>query len=156
MSSPAEKVLGVVQVDSKVGLGFERLRLLVTSSRIIFARVGKRGTGNAAATPFLGKLGAGFEDLFKGGKESKSRKELERSTPEEVLASDPNNFAVSYGEVIVAEVEETLGPTKLVFLTDKDKLEFSTTVKVDNLLGWLEPNLTGKLKTRRLASSKKN
>ena len=78
MSGPSEEVLGELWVSTQLKFGSERIRLLVTSSRIVFDHGGKRGPGAVVGTSILGKLSTGLESLFKSGGESRKKKRMEK------------------------------------------------------------------------------
>ena len=51
----AESVLGEISVSVKREIGFEKLKLYVTSKRIIVAHGSKKGRGALALRPLLGR-----------------------------------------------------------------------------------------------------
>jgi hypothetical protein len=131
-------VLGEIHVVAKLEMGSERLILFPTDARIIVARVGKRGTGEMAGIGIFGRLSGVLENLFKGGRESLSKRNLSSLSPGEILASHPDNFAISYSEVVRVDVHRETLTTRMTILTNRDKLEFSTGAsldKVENALG---------------------
>jgi len=151
MTESPETIMGKIPVSARLTVGSELLTLFFTSNRIIAARVGKRGLGEQAPS-LLGKLAATFEDLFKGGKESVAKRGLKSITPDEILASGKENFAMLYEDVVSVEVEQTFDLTKMIMLTKEDKFEFSTKSEFEKVLGLLERTLSSKLSVRRLAS----
>ncbi len=142
--------MGEIPVTTKLTLGAERLRLFLTSERIIVGRVGKRGAGEVATTSLLGRFGTAFEELFQGGRESFKTRKGKQQSPDELLRLDRDNFAINYGQI----VSVTLGPerygTSIMMLTADDKYDFSTPLGLDRVLGFLEPNLGSRLKVQRI------
>jgi hypothetical protein len=145
LSGESEVVLGELQVITRLAMGSERLRLLLTSRRIIIAHVGKRGAGAVTATSLLGRLSVALEDLFKRGRESLSIRKAEAMSPEEVIAADEDNFAISLEDIVNAKLEETPNWTRLTVLTKNEKLEFLTSLKLTWVVGLLEGALGPKL-----------
>src|SRR5712692_4704894 len=104
MTDSSETVIGEVPVIMRLNVGSERLSLLFTSSRIIVARVGKRGAGGTASLPLWAMLSGGIEGLFKWRKEKAKKKAATALTPERILASDKDNFPVPYEEIVSVEL----------------------------------------------------
>jgi len=130
-------------------LGSERLRLLVTSTRLVVDHVGKRGAGAVAGSGILGRLSAAFEDLFRSGGESAKRRGIEKKTPEEVLRAHRDNFAIGYAEVISVTVLQTSTMNEITILTGEGKYEFSTRIRFDNIVALFEKTLESKLTAER-------
>ncbi len=145
MSERSEEVSGVIPALVKLALGSERLNLYVTNQRIIVAHVGKRGAGAAAASTLLGRLSGAFEDLFKSGKESLGRQKLKRLSPNEILASDKENFAIGYADVVTVQITHIPGLTTMTMLTKDDKFEFYTQFKFDIVVASLVGTLGDKV-----------
>src|SRR6266516_4200919 len=145
MSGSSEVVLGEIHVVARLEMGSEKLILFPTDSRIIVARVGKRGAGEMAGVGMLGRLSGVLENLFKGGRESLSRQGLSSRSPREILASHRDNFALSYGEIVRIEVHKETLTTRIMILTDRDKLEFYTGVSLDKIENVLGKNLSSKM-----------
>ncbi len=152
MSEESEKILGEIPVISRLSLGSERLTLFPTTTRIIVAHVGKRGTGAPAMASFFGRLSGGIEDLFRSGKESLGKRRMESLTPKEILGLDKDNFAIGYEEIVRVEVEETLALASLTILTKDEKYKFSTRAGFERVVGLLEGILGPKLVCSRLPS----
>ncbi len=89
-------------MSTRLQYGSERIRLLVTSSRIIVDHGGKRGPGAVAGTTILGQLSSGLEGLFKSGGDSRKKKKMEKLGPSQVLRAHKDNFAIGYGQVRVS------------------------------------------------------
>ena len=149
MSDSSEVLLGELPVNARLMLGSERLRLLVTNTRLVVDHMGKRGAGAVAGSGILGKLSAGFEDLFRSGGESAKRRGVEKKTPDEVLRAHRDNFAISYGEVINVSVVQTSALNQITILTGEGKYEFSTRTRFDNIVALFEETLANKLTTHR-------
>jgi hypothetical protein len=64
LSGGQETILGEIPVFARLSIGTERLRLLVTGSRLIIAHDGKRGTGALGVTSLFGRLSGVVEDLL--------------------------------------------------------------------------------------------
>jgi hypothetical protein len=144
-SSSSEAVLGEIHVVAKLEMGSERLILFPTDTRIIVARVGKRGTGEIAGIGMFGRLSGVLEDLFKGGRESLSNRSLGSLNPGKILASHRDNFAISYDEVVRVDVRRESLTTRITILTNQDKLELSTGASLDKIEKVLGKSLGNKL-----------
>ncbi len=144
-SGSSETVLGEIHVVAKLEMGSERLILFPTDVRIIVARVGKRGTGQMAGVGMLGRLSGALEDLFKGGRESVSKRNLSSLSPREILASHRDNFAISYSEVVRVDVRRETLTTRITILTNRDKLELSTGDSLDKIKNALGKTLGSKM-----------
>ena len=153
--SGSEDVLGEIPVLSRLELSSERLRIFVTSSRLIVAHVGKRGTGSGAlgGSMLFGGLGSGVDSVLRGGKEAISLRHLDSMGPEKILAHDKENFAIPYGEVVQLEVIEDPHFTGLILVTVDDKFEFFADKKIDQVLELLQPKLSSKIKIIRTGAS---
>ena len=144
-------MLGEIPVTARLDLGSERLTIVLTTTRIIAARIGKRGAGALAATSFFGSLSGALEDLLKSGKESLSQRKLDKLSPRELLASHKDNFAIGLDEVVKVEVEETAGLVSLIILTRNEKLELSTRSRFESVTDLLGSALGPKVVARRLS-----
>jgi len=145
MLDRSEAVLGEIPVSAKLALGSERLRLFVTSTRIIVARVGKRGAGAVAATSLFGRLSGALEDFFKSGRESLGARGMEGLAPDEILASNKDNFYIRHGDVVSVNVVK-MGPRSwLTLVTVSEKLEFLTSQEFLKVVELLETILGGKV-----------
>ena len=160
MSGSVESVLGEIHVVAKLEMGSEKLILFPTDSRIIVARVGKRGAGEMAGVGMFGRLSGVLENLFKGSRESLSGHGLSSLSPTQILASHRDNFALSHAEIVRIEVRKELFTTQIMIITDRDKLEFYTGVSLDKIENALGKNLRSKMivtvaetKTRRATGS---
>lgn len=145
MGESQEVILGRIPVVAKLEMGSERLILFPTDSRIIIARVGKRGVGQMAGASMLGRLSGVLEDFFKGGRESLGKRGLTSLSPREILASHKDNFAISYAEVVRIDVQREPLTTRITILTNRDKLELSTGASLDKIKNILGKNLESKI-----------
>jgi hypothetical protein len=145
LSDLSEAVLGEIPVSAKLALGSERLRLFVTSTRIIVARVGKRGAGAVATTSLFGRLSGALEDFFKSGRESLGARGMEGLTPDEILASNKDNFYIRVGDVVSVNVVKMGSRSWLTLVTVSEKLEFLTSQEFLKVVELLETILGGKV-----------
>jgi hypothetical protein len=151
--APASEVLlGELSVVARLTMGVERLRVVVTSSRIIVAHLGKRGVGTDSAAGFLGGLRDGLEDLFRSGRESLSGRSSKTLTPDQLLAVDKDNFEISYDEIVRVTLIEKAFTSQLTILTGREKLKFFTSTKFDSVMKLLEGPLGGRLVATRAQS----
>jgi hypothetical protein len=141
-----EQMLGEIPVSARLSIGSEKLRLFVTTNRMIVAHVGKRGVGALATMSFFGQLSGAVEDLFKSGREFKGNKELGNLEPEAILTADKDNFFIGYSEVVGVEVAGSSGLTRVTVLTREDKFKFSTVSSGEKVVRLLQGPLGSKLK----------
>jgi len=134
-------------------LGSERLRLLFTNTRLIVDHAGKRGAGAVAGTSILGRLSGALEDLFKSGGESARRRGIRNMSPDQVLRSHRDNFAIKYSEVVGVTVAQTLTVHGITILTRDDKFEFTTQARFNDVVELFTKTLSEKLSVRRLSQS---
>lgn len=134
-------------------LGSERLRLLFTNTRLIADHAGKRGAGAVAGTSILGRLSGALEDLFKSGGESARRRGIRNMSPDQVLRSHRDNFAIKYSEVVGVTVAQTLTVHGITILTRDDKFEFTTQARFNDVVELFTKTLSEKLSVRRLSQS---
>ncbi len=150
MGDSAEIVIGEVPVIMRLNVGSERLSLLFTSSRMIVARVGKRGAGSTASLPLWAMLSGGIEGLFKWRKESAKKRAATALTPEQILAADKDNFPVLYDEIVSVELTITdTGRTGIMMLTRDDKFTFSTGLSFEKVSGLFREKLGAILSIRK-------
>jgi len=150
MTDSVEEVVGEFSVLAKLSLGSQRLRLFVTTRRILVAHVGKRGAGGVITTSLLGRLGDGLEDLLKSGREKAGRKKLDSHDPHRILSANSDNFAIGYEDIVKVELVETPSIVAIEVVTRGDKLEFFTMEKLGIVERLLEKHLNDKLNIRRL------
>ena len=145
--------MGELRVNTRLMLGSERLRLLFTNTRLIADHAGKRGAGAVAGTSILGRLSGALEDLFKSGGESARRRGIRNMSPDQVLRSHRDNFAIKYSEVVGVTVAQTLTVHGITILTRDDKFEFTTQARFNDVVELFTKTLSEKLSVRRLSQS---
>ena len=146
-------LVGELRVNTRLMLGSERLRLLFTNTRLIADHAGKRGAGAVAGTSILGRFSGALEDLFKSGGESARRRGIRNMSPDQVLRSHRDNFAINYSEVVSVNVVQTLTVHGITILTRDDKFEFSTRARFNEVAELFTKTLSEKLSLRRLSQS---
>lgn len=116
-----EEAWARLSVLAPLAMGYERATLVFTNSRIIVVHVEKR-----SGRFLLGRLGNLLVGLLKSRGEARKRRLAESSSPDDLLAADPLNFAISYDEIAKAElrVHRTTGGSELVLVTREEKLIF--------------------------------
>ncbi len=145
--------MGELSVMARLTMGVERLRLVVTSNRIIVAHLGKRGVGTDSAAAILGGLRAGLEDLLRTGKESLSKRSSKSLTPDQLLRVDKDNFEIRYDEIVRVTLVQRDFSNHLTILTGREKLEFSMFTKFDSAVKLLEGPLGNRLVATKAKSS---
>ncbi len=145
-----ESILGEIPVTVRLRIGSESLKLYVTSRRIIVAHGLKKGRGALAVSSLLGKYGGSPDEPFKksGGVTRKGRAEV--LSIEKILGSKRDNFALGYDELVSVELQEGSGVTEMVLLTRDDKFQFSTRLRLDEVVGLLGSYLGDRLTARKL------
>jgi len=133
LSEGQEILLGVVPVSTKLSIGLELLKLYITNTRVIVVHVGKRGVGAMATASTLGGIGSALEDMFKGGKESISKRHLGQLSPGQLLSMDKDNFPLIFDEVVRIELVRSLRGTLITLLTKDDKFQFSASMAFETV-----------------------
>lgn len=136
MSGQSESVTGVIPVNARLGMGFEELQLVVTDKRIIVVHKAKKGAGGMISTLILGGHSGAWDDPDKP-KADLGDKRFQHVDVEKLLASNKNNFDLSYSEIISAEADEGPNSTTITLVTSEDKFQFYSSVdakEIDNLL----------------------
>jgi|SRR6266568_6704091 len=141
-----EIVLGDALVSARLSIGFERLKLFFTGNRIIVAHIGKRGVGSLGITSFFGRLSGAVEHVVKGGREAVGKRKLRGSVPEEILASDKDNFFVNYVDVVEVTFDRRFVRPRITVVTRDEKLEFIVTRASEDLHELLERVLEEKVR----------
>ena len=148
--SPSETVVGEVPTVMKLDVGSERLDLIFTTSRIIVARIGKRGAGSVASLPLWAALSGGIDGLFKRRKESAKEKAASVLSPSRILAADKDNFPISYEEIVSVELSRTeTGRTEMMILTRNDKYSFSSGTTLDKVSDLFRDNVGTRLMIKK-------
>ncbi len=99
---PEDKVVGGLEVETRLRFGSEHLFLLFTQTRLILAHLAKVGRGSMALSGILGGLAGG---LSKAPKKGSLLERIVGLTPESIVAMDKDNFAVGYDQVVSLTVE---------------------------------------------------
>ena len=92
-------MLARLSVLAPLAMGFERATLVFTESRIILAYVAKR-----SSRFLLSSAGRLVVSALKSGEENRRRRDIESSSPQELLAADPSNIHISYHDVVSAQL----------------------------------------------------
>jgi hypothetical protein len=146
LSDASESILGVIPVTFPRRIGFEHMRLYVTSTRIIVAHKSRKGLASLALAPLLGRYSGSTDDSVKElGRRGKAK--VEAKSPEEILADHKDNFALGYDELVGVELRENSGVTNITILTREDKFQLSSDIDLKEITGLLSPNLGAKLRT---------
>ena len=147
--STDEKILGEIIAFARLAIGLERLRLIFTGERMIVAHVGKRGGSAAPFSSLAGFLAAGLEDLFKGGRESVTKKTKKTDSIEKILRIDKDNFSIRYRDIVRVELDEYEGRMRIMVLSKDDKFQFISGTSAERLREIVGNALGAKLSTRR-------
>jgi len=145
--------MGELPVNTRLMLGSERLRLLFTNTRLVVDHAAKRGAGAVAGTSILGRLSGAIEDLFKSGGESARRRSIRNLSPDQVLRSHRDNFAINYDEVVSVTLAQTLTLHGITILTKDEKFEFSTRARFNDVVELFSKGLNVKMSVRRLSQT---
>jgi len=142
-SSASEKVLGELFASVRLIHGYERLRIVFTTERVIVAHVGKRGIGTGATASMFGRMGQGLEDIILTGRE---RVKTLGKAPQQILEMDKENFYIPYSEIVNLDCQDS---RRLVIITPNDKFDLvSQTPVAPSLLDELHRVLGQRLKVR--------
>jgi len=153
LSDASEALMGELPVNTRLMLGSERLRLLFTNTRLGVDHAAKRGAGAVAGTSILGRLSGAIEDLFKSGGESARRRSIRNLSPDQVLRSHRDNFAINYDEVVSVTLAQTLTLHGITILTKDEKFEFSTRARFNDVVELFSKGLNVKMSVRRLSQT---
>lgn len=145
MSGVSESILGVIPVTFPRRIGFERLGLYVTSTRIIIAHESRKGLGALALAPLLGRYSGSTDNSAREQKRGKGK--VDAISPERVLDAHKDNFALGYEELVSVELHESSGVTSITILTREDKFQFSSGTGLRDVADLLSRNLGSKLLT---------
>src|SRR5713101_6791673 len=101
-----------------LSFGNERVTLVFTPSRLIVARLAKE-----SSRMFLGSVGRRLVDALKGGRQTKKRRVAESSDPLQLLAADPENFAILYRDIVSMQLETvgSMSGSELRVVTAQEK-----------------------------------
>ena len=147
--SGPELVVGIIPANARLGVGFERLQLIVTDRRIVVVHKSKKGAGGLASILILGSHTGAFADPIKPplGLERKNR--FQKVDVEKVLASNKDNFDIRYSEMISVELDDGPDATGISLVTSEDKFEFFTSAEARKVSDLLEDHLGSRLVTRK-------
>lgn len=146
MEEADERVLGEIAVSVKLSMGFERLRLYFTSQRIIVGHLSKVGAGSVAPTFLLGSIGSALGDLFGRRKGPRALRRSEFPSPGKILASHPDNFSISYGEIISVDITHGSEKNSIAILSNNDKFDFTSRSRFELVRSLFENSLREKVK----------
>jgi hypothetical protein len=140
----AESVLGEIPVSVRRGIGFEKLKLYITSKRIIVAHGSKKGRRALALRPLLGRYSGDLEESSEGRDRQVVKSNLQSLRPGMILSSHKDNFALSFDEIVSVELRESEG-VEIVILSGEEKFQFSTGTEREEVAALLTPGLGAKL-----------
>jgi hypothetical protein len=140
----AESILGEIPVSVRRGIGFEKLKLYITSKRIIVAHGAKKGRRALALRPLLGRYSGDLEESSEGRDGQVVKSDLQNLRPGMILSSHKDNFALGFDEIVRVELRESEG-VEIVILTGEEKFQFSTGGGRDEVVALLAPGLGSKL-----------
>ena len=149
VSGSSEVVNGVIPANARLGIGFEQLHLVITDRRIIVAHGAKKGAGGLASVLVLGSHSGAFGEPNKPGISLTERSTLEGVKPENVLASNRDNFEIDYAELVSVEVDDGPSATSIALVTGSDKFQFFTRMEATEVSGLLAQHLGTRITTRK-------
>lgn len=150
MSADSEAVVGIVPANARLGIGFEELLLVVTNKRVIVAHQGKKGRTGLASTMILGGHSGDFVDPDKPKKLGGGGRGFENVDPAKVLASNKDNFALGFSEIVSVTVDQGRDSTSVAVITGDDKFQFYARLWPSEVSETLMQALGDRLVTRRL------
>ena len=146
MERADERVLGEIAVSVKLSMGFERLRLYFTNQRIIVGHLSKVGAGSVAPTFLFGSIGSALGDVFGRRKDPRAKARSDYPTPGRILASHPDNFSISFGEIIGVDIIHGSEKTSIAILSTNDKFDFTSRSRFELVRSLFENALGEKVK----------
>lgn len=144
-----EQVAGVISANVRLGFGYEQLLLVITDKRIVVVHKGKKGAIGLAGILVLGSHGGSFLDPDKPGSPIQGKIGVNKVDVEKVLASNKNNFAVRYDEMVAVEIVPGKDSTSVMMVTGNDKFQFYTGLEAEELVKLLSRYLGERLRTSR-------
>jgi len=144
-----EHISGVISANVRLRFGFEQLLLLITDRRVVVVHKGKKGAVGLASILVLGSHGGSFLDPDKPGSPLQGKLSFEKVDVDKVLASNKNNFQVSYEEMISVEVDVGRDATSITMVTGDDKFQFFTGLEAEEVVKMLAGLLGDRLSTRK-------
>jgi hypothetical protein len=149
LSRDSELVTGVIPANARLGIGFEQLQLVVTTQRIIVVHKAKKGRGGLASILVLGGHSGDFADPDKPKTPVGKGRGYEHVDPKKVLASNKDNFAIRFSELVSVQVDESRESTTIAMVTGDDKFQFFTRLLSGEVSELLSECLGPKLVTRK-------
>ncbi len=141
-------VVGVIPVNARLRMGFEQLQLVVTDRRIVVVHKAKKGAGGLASAFILGRHSGAFEDPDKL-KADLGDKRFRPVDVEKILASNKNNFDLSYSEIISVEVDDGPDSTSITLVTGEDKFQFYASLEAKEINNLLSEHLGSRIVTKK-------
>jgi hypothetical protein len=148
VSDSSETVAGVIPVNARLGIGFEQLQLIITDKRIVVVHKAKKGAGGLVSTLILGGHSGAFDDPDKP-KADLGDKRFQRVDVGKVLASNKNNFGLSYSEIVSVEVDDGPDSTNITLVTGDDKFQFYTSLEAEEINNLLLEHLGSRIVTKK-------
>ena len=149
MSADSEAVTGVIPANARLGIGFEQVYLVITDKRIIVMHGAKKGRDGLASAIVLGSHSGSFVDPDKPKAPLAGKKPFEGLDPEKILASNRDNFDVSFSELISVQIEDGRESTGIAMVTGDDKFQFFTRELAREVSSLLSEHLGPKLVMRK-------
>jgi hypothetical protein len=153
LEESSEQIVGDLPVVAHLSMGYERLTLFFTDRRIIVGRRGKAGAGSVPATFMLGSLGGALSGLFRGGARGSSRARARYPSPSALLASNQDNFSISFDEVVNVVLTKTLSTNNITILSRNDKFDFSCGTRFNEIRRLFGTSLEDKLTVSKVEAS---
>ncbi len=150
LSVDSESVKGIIAANARLGIGFEQVHLVITDKRIIVMHGAKKGSGGLASATILGSHSGSFVDPDRPKAPLTAQKRFEGVDPEKILASNRDNFDISFTELISVQVDDGRESTSIAMVTADDKFQFFTRELAVEVSSLLSEHLGPKLVTRKL------
>lgn len=122
MAQLSEEVWARLSVTIPLAMGFAKARLVFTERRLIVAYWSKE-----SSRMVIDSLWRFLVGIFKTPVEAGKLKRAESSSADELLVMDPENFGISYDEIVRMELARPFGKDDLALLTvltKNEKLSF--------------------------------
>jgi hypothetical protein len=149
LSVDSESVTGVIPANARLGIGFEQVHLVITDRRIIVMHGAKKGSGGLASAIVLGSHSGSFVDPDKPKASLTGQKGFEGVDPEKILASNRDNFDISFSELISVQIEDGRESTSIAVVTGDDKFQFFTRELAREVSSLLSEHLGPKVVTKK-------
>jgi hypothetical protein len=135
----------VIPANARLAIGFEQVYLVITDKRIIVMHGGKKGSSGLASAIILGSHSGSFVDPDRPKAALAGKKPFEGVDPEKVLASNRDNFDLSFSELISVQIEDGRESTSIAMVTGDDKFQFFTRELARDVSNLLSEHLGPKL-----------